>query len=82
MTAPIPFGMNSNASQLLDLVEALRLGQFFFFPLLTSRLPIKKIYSTTQAFQTPTTYLRPIKNLKPRRHSRATAMLKKTVLHK
>ncbi len=53
----------------------------FFFPSLTSRLPIKKIYSTAQAFQTPTTYL-PIKNPKPRRHSRAKAMLQKMVLHK
>ncbi len=36
---------------------------FFFPPLLTSRLPIKKIYSTAQTFQTPTTYLRPTKTL-------------------
>ncbi len=57
MIAPVPFGMNSSSSQLLDLLQALRLGQFFFFPSLTSRLPIKKIYSTAQAFQTPTTYL-------------------------
>ncbi len=28
-----------------------------FFPSLISRLPIKQIYSTAQAFQTPTTYL-------------------------
>jgi hypothetical protein len=30
MTAPIPFGMNSSSSQLLDLLHALRLGHFFF----------------------------------------------------
>jgi hypothetical protein len=34
-----------------------------FFPSFISRLPIKKIYSTTQAFQTPTTYLPPSKTL-------------------
>jgi hypothetical protein len=27
MTAPVPFGMNSSSSQLLDMVQALRLGQ-------------------------------------------------------
>jgi hypothetical protein len=70
MTAPIPFGMNSSSSQLLDLLQALRLGHLFiYFPSLTSRLPIKKIYSTAQAFQTPTTYLRPTKNPKPHCHS-------------
>jgi len=54
----------------------------FFFPPLTSRLPIKKIYSTAQAFQTPTTYLHPTKNPKPRCHVKAKAMLQKTVLQK
>jgi hypothetical protein len=53
MTAPVLFGMNLSSSQLLDLLQALRLGQFFFFPSFISRLPIKKIYSTAQAFQTP-----------------------------
>jgi hypothetical protein len=52
MTALILFGMNSSSSQSLDLLQALRLGQFNFFPSLTSRLPIKKIYSTAQAFPT------------------------------
>jgi len=59
MTVPVPFGMNSSSSQLLDLLQALRLGHFFFsfFPLLTSRLPKKKNYLAAQAFQRPTTYL-------------------------
>jgi hypothetical protein len=35
MTAPIPFGMNSSSSQLLDLLHALRFDQFFFFFSLT-----------------------------------------------
>jgi hypothetical protein len=43
MTAPVPFGMNSSSSQLLDMLQALRLGHFFKkIPSLTSRLPIKK----------------------------------------
>jgi hypothetical protein len=63
MITLVPFGMNSCSSQLLDLSQALRLGQFFFFPSLISRLPIKKIYFTAQAFQTPTTYLCPSINL-------------------
>jgi hypothetical protein len=63
------------------MLQALRLGQFFF-PSFISRLPIKKIYSTAQAFQTPITYFRPTKNPKPCRHSRAKAMLQKTVLQK
>ncbi len=81
MTAPVPFGMNSSSSQLLDLLQALRLGQFFFFPSLTSRLPVKKIYYIAQTFQTqlPTS---PIKNPKPRHHSRAKVMLQKMVLEK
>jgi hypothetical protein len=33
MTAPVPIGMNSSSTQLLDLLQALRLGQFFFFSL-------------------------------------------------
>jgi len=33
MTAPVPFGMNLSSSQLLDLLHALRLGQFFYFSL-------------------------------------------------
>ncbi len=83
MTPLIPFGMNSNSSQLLDLLQALRFGQFLFcLPSRTSRLPIKKIYSTAQIFQTPTTYLHPTKNLKPHHHSRTQAMLEKTVLRK
>jgi len=69
----------SSSSQLLDLLQALGLGQKKI-PSHTSRLPIKKIYSTTQAFQTPTTYLCPTKNPKPYRHSKAKAMLQKTVL--
>jgi hypothetical protein len=81
MTTPIPFGMNSSLSQLLDLLQALRLGQFFF-PSLISRLPIKKIYSIAQAFQTPTTYLPPIKNPKPHCHSKIKAMFQKMVLQK
>jgi hypothetical protein len=79
MTAPVLFSMNSSSSQLLDMLQALRLGQKKF-PLLTSRLSIKKHYSTTQAFQTLTTYLCPTKNPKPCRHSRVKAMLQKTVL--
>jgi hypothetical protein len=79
MIAPVLFQMNSSSSQLLDLLQALRLGQIFF-PSLTSRLPIKKIHSIAQAFQTPTTYLYPTKNPKPCRHSRAKAMLQKTAL--
>jgi hypothetical protein len=75
MTAPVPFGMNSSSSQLLDFLHALRLGHFFF-PSLISRVPIKKIYLNAQAFQTPTTYLHPIKNSKPCHHSRAEAVLK------
>ncbi len=47
MIALVPFGMNSSSSQLLDLLQALRLGHFIlFFPSLTSRLPIKKMYLT------------------------------------
>jgi len=61
MTAPVPFGMNSSSSQLLDLLQALRLGHLFFFSFsfssLISRLPIKNTYLAAQAFQTPTTYL-------------------------
>jgi hypothetical protein len=56
MTGPVLFGMNSNSSQLLDLLQAFRLGHFFS-PSLTSRLPIKKTFLAAQAFQTPTTYL-------------------------
>jgi hypothetical protein len=83
MTAPVPFGMNSSSSQLLDLLQALRLGHFYFsFPSLISRLPIKKIYSTAQAFQIPTTYLHPTKNLKPCRHSRAEVVPQKTMLQR
>jgi hypothetical protein len=76
MIAPILFGMNSSSSQLLDLLHALKLGHLFFKnPSLASRLPIKKLYSITQAFQTTTTYLRPTKNPRPQRHSRVRAML-------
>jgi hypothetical protein len=83
MTASILFGMNSSSSQLLNMLQALRLGRFLiFFPSLTSRLPIKKIYLIAQAFQTPTTYLYPTKNPKPCRHSRAKAMLQKIMLQK
>jgi hypothetical protein len=83
MTPPVPFGMNSSSSQLLDMLQALRLGQFYlFFPSLTSRLPIKEIYSTAQAFQTLTTYFRPTENPKPRHHSRAKTTLQKMVLQK
>jgi hypothetical protein len=59
LTVPVPFGMNLSSSQLLDLLQALRLGHFFFsfFPSLTSRLAIKKNYLAAQAFQSPTTYL-------------------------
>jgi hypothetical protein len=57
MTTLVPFGINSSSSQLLDLLQALRLGHFYFFPSFISRLPIKKIYSITQTFKTPTTYL-------------------------
>jgi len=77
MIAPILFRMNSSSSQLLDMLQALRLGQFFFFSSLISRLPIKKIYSIAQTFQTLITYLHPIKNPKPRCHSRAKTMLQK-----
>jgi hypothetical protein len=43
MIVPVPFGMNSSSSQLLDLLQALRLGHFIFIYFsLTSRLPIKK----------------------------------------
>ncbi len=63
MTAPVPFGMNSSSSQLLDLLQALRLGQFFFFSLTYFKATHKKIYSTAQAFQTTTTYLPPSKTL-------------------
>jgi len=80
MTAPIPFGMNSSSSQLLDLLQALKLDPKKKNPSLTSRLPIKKIYSIAQAFQTPTTYLCPTKNPKPRRHSKTEVMLQKMVL--
>jgi hypothetical protein len=78
MTALVPFGMNSSSSQLLDLLQALKLGQFFF-PSLTSRLPIKKKILLPKHFkpQLPTS---PIKNPKPRHHSRAKAMLQKMVL--
>jgi hypothetical protein len=53
----------------------------FFFPSLTSRLPVKKIYYIAQTFQTqlPTS---PIKNPKPCHHSKAKAMLQKMVLQK
>ncbi len=54
----------------------------FFFPSLTSRLPIKKIYSIAQAFQTPTTYLCPTKNPKPRRHLKVKAVLLKMMLQR
>ncbi len=62
MTAPVPFGMNSSSSQLLDMLHALRLGQFFF-PSFTSRLPIKINKLIAQAFQTPTTYFHLTKTL-------------------
>jgi len=65
MTTPVPFGMNSSSSQLLDLLQTLRLGQFFFFPFTNFKA----------THQTPTTYLHPIKNPKPRRHSKAKPML-------
>jgi hypothetical protein len=81
MTTLVLFGMNSNSFQLLDLLQALKLFHFFF-PSLTSRLPIKKLYSIAQAFQTPTTYLCPTKNLKPRRHSKVEAVLLKMMLQR
>jgi len=37
--ASILFGMNSSSSQLLDLLQALRLGQIFFFPHLLEGYP-------------------------------------------
>ncbi len=40
MTAPVLFGMNSSSSQLLVLLQALRLGQFYlFFPHLLQGYP-------------------------------------------
>jgi hypothetical protein len=54
MTALVLFGMNSSSSQLLDLLQALKLGHFVP-PSFISKLPIENIYLTTQAFQTPTT---------------------------
>jgi hypothetical protein len=80
MIAPVSFRMNSSSSQLLDMLQALRLGQFFCFSSLISSLPINKKKSTAQTLQTLTTYLHPIKNPKPCYHSRAKAMLQKTVL--
>ncbi len=74
MTALVLFGMNSSSSQLLDMLQALSLVNYFF-PSFTPRLPILKIYSIAQAFQTPTTYLHPIKNPKPSCHSRAKVIL-------
>ncbi len=40
-------------------IAGIEVGSILFFSL----LPIKNIYSIAQAFQTPTTYLRPIKTL-------------------
>jgi hypothetical protein len=31
MTTPVPFGMKSSSSQILNLLQALRLGHFFLF---------------------------------------------------
>jgi len=45
MTTLVLFGMNSNSSQLLDLLQALRLGQFFFFSFTYFKATHKKIYS-------------------------------------
>jgi len=78
MTAPVLFGMNSSSSQLLDLLQALRLGHFF--SLTYFKATHKKIYSTTKAFQTPTTYFYPTKNPKPCRHLRVEAVLQKLML--
>jgi hypothetical protein len=78
MTAPVPFGMKF--IPILDLLQAcIEVGSFLFLFSLTyfKATRIKKIYSTAQAFQTPTTYLCPTKNPKPRRHSRTEAMLPK-----
>jgi len=44
-----------SSSQLLDLLQALRLGHFFF-PFTYFKATHKKTYLTAQAFQTPTIY--------------------------
>jgi hypothetical protein len=63
VTAPVPFGMNSNSSQLLDLLKALMLGHFILFSFPYFKVIHKKKCLTTQAFQTPTTYFTPLKTL-------------------
>ncbi len=56
---------------------SIEVGTFFSPPppAFTSCLPITKIYSTTQAFQTPTPYLHPTKNPKLCYHSNLTIVL-------
>ncbi len=81
MIAPIMFGM-FKFIPIIGYVVGIEVGSNFFFPSLTWRLSIKKIYLTAQAFQTPSTYLCPIKNPKPCRHSRVETMLQKMVLQK
>jgi hypothetical protein len=80
MIAPIPFGMNSSSSQLLDLLQALRLGQFFFFSLTYFKATHKKKLFYGPSISNPNYLPPPIKNLKPRRHSRTKAMFQKMVL--
>jgi hypothetical protein len=53
-----------------------------FFSLAYFNATHKIIYSIAQAFKTPTTYPRPIKNPKPCCHSRAKVMLQNIVLQK
>ncbi len=49
---------------IIGFIPGIEVGSTFFFPSLISSLPIKKNYSTTQAFQTPTTtYFPPSKTL-------------------
>ncbi len=62
------FWMNSSSSQLLDLVQTLRLGHFYF-PSLASRQPIKKPIQLSKHFKPylpdiASTYLHPAKNPK------------------
>jgi hypothetical protein len=63
---------------IIGFVASIEVGSFFF-PSLISRLPIKKIYSTTQAFQisNPNYLPPPHRNPKPHHHSRAKMVLKR-----
>ncbi len=63
MIAPISFGMNWSSSQLLDLLHALKLGQFLFFFHLLQGYPLKKSIGLPKHFKPQLSTSTPLKTL-------------------